>query len=211
MRLRVSGLVLSAVAACSGCRSPSSPPAPANPAAPPALKSPQDFAATSDNQIRSIALFVEATKVLRSPRCLNCHPAGDSPLQGDDNRVHDPPVFRGPDDRGVVGLECTSCHQDHNLAHARIPGAPQWHLAPRAMAWEGKSDHQICEQMKDPKRNGGKSLAQLIEHNAHDELVGWGWSPGADRTPSPGTQAQFGALIAEWVQSGAVCPPEAKP
>ena len=39
------------------------------------------------------------------------------------------------------------------------------------------------------RRNGGKALAAIVEHNAHDELVGWGWHPGADREPAPGTQA----------------------
>jgi hypothetical protein len=64
--------------------------------------------------------------------------------------------------------------------------------------------------MKDPKRNGGKSLAQIVEHNAHDELVAWGWNPGHGREPAPGNQQQFGAIIAAWVNSGAECPPEGK-
>ena len=120
---------------------------------------------------------------------------------------HQPPVTRGPDDHGVVGMECASCHQDRNLVQARVPGAPDWHLAPREMAWIGKSPRQICEQIKDPKRNGGKTLAQIVEHNAHDKaLVAWGWSPGADREPAPGTQEQFGAIVAAWVETGAECP-----
>ena len=76
------------------------------------------------------------------------------------------------------------------------------------MAWVGKSLHAICMQMKDPKRNGGKTLAQIVEHNAHDELVGWGWEPGADREKVPGTQRAFGELVAAWVGTGAECPPE---
>ena len=43
-------------------------------------------------------------------------------------------------------------------------------------------------------------------HMAHDSLVGWGWRPGGLREPAPGTQAQFGALIAAWIESGAACP-----
>ena len=42
---------------------------------------------------------------------------------------------------------------------------------------------------------------------AEDELVGWGWAPGAGRTPAPGTQDTFGQLIEAWIESGAVCPP----
>jgi hypothetical protein len=74
------------------------------------------------------------------------------------------------------------------------------------MAWEGKSLREICEQLKDRKRNGGKTLAQIHEHNASDTLVGWGWNPGSGRTPAPGTQAQFGALTKAWIDSGAKCP-----
>jgi len=74
------------------------------------------------------------------------------------------------------------------------------------MAWVGKGPHALCEQLKDPARNGGKTLAQIADHAAHDKLVAWGWSPGADRTPALGTQAQFGALVAAWIQDGAACP-----
>ena len=56
------------------------------------------------------------------------------------------------------------------------------------------------------RRNGGKTLAQLVEHNSHDGLVGWGWNPGDGRAPAPGTQAEFGALTKAWVDSGAKCP-----
>ena len=66
----------------------------------------------------------------------------------------------------------------------------------------------ICEQLKDPARNGHKTLAQLIEHNAQDPLVAWGWQPGGGREPAPGTQAQFGELTRAWVETGAECPSE---
>lgn len=172
------------------------------------LRAPADFAAIAPDDARSAAMFVEATRVLLHPRCRNCHPDGDVPAQGDDGRPHDPPVFRGSDDHGVPGLECTSCHQDRNLELARVPGAPKWALAPIEMAWVGRSAHAMCEQIKDPKRNGGMDLAAIVEHVTHDELVAWGWAPGHDREPAPGTQAQLGALVAAWVDSGAVCPAE---
>jgi hypothetical protein len=172
------------------------------------LRPPEAFAGIQDKQERSRALFLEASRVMLHPRCVNCHPAGDSPLQGDNGQVHDPPVARGPADQGVVGLECTSCHQDRNAPLARVPGAPQWHLAPRSMAWQGRTPRSLCEQLKDPARNGGKNLAQLVEHSAHDELVAWGWKPGADRVAAPGTQKEFGALVAAWVKDGAECPRE---
>jgi hypothetical protein len=76
------------------------------------------------------------------------------------------------------------------------------------MAWVGKSPRQICEQLKDPRRNGNRSLDGIAEHNAHDPLVAWAWAPGADREPAPGTQAELGALFRAWIETGAVCPQE---
>lgn len=74
------------------------------------------------------------------------------------------------------------------------------------MAWEGKTLGQICEQLKDPKRNGEKTMAEMVEHMAHDELVGWGCQPGDGREPVPGTQEELGKLIQAWVDTGATCP-----
>lgn len=174
------------------------------------LKDVASFASIADPAARSAAIFTEMDKVIQSPRCINCHPRTDRPLQGDAMVVHNPPVVRGADGHGAAGLECATCHSDANVAFANregsIPGAPMWHLAPRSMAWEGKTLGQICAQLKDPKRNGGKSLAALVEHNGADKLVGWGWHPGKGRTPAPGTQEQFGALTKAWVESGAKCP-----
>jgi hypothetical protein len=74
------------------------------------------------------------------------------------------------------------------------------------MAWQGKSLGQICQQMKDPARNGGRTLALLHEHLAHDDLVAWGWTPGEGREPAPGTQQQLGELTQAWINTGAECP-----
>ncbi len=200
------GLIV-ALAGTAACRSRDVPPVSAVPSN--QLRAVGDFGAIPDRADRSRALFLEASRVFLHPRCVNCHPNGDVPSQGMQMTPHQPPVTRGPDGHGVVGMECTSCHQDRNLVHARVPGAPDWHLAPGEMAWIGKSPRQICEQVKDPRRNGGKSLAEIVEHNAHDKaLVAWGWSPGSDREPAPGSQDQFGAIVAAWVETGAECPSE---
>jgi hypothetical protein len=112
----------------------------------------------------------------------------------------------GGADHGVPAMECQTCHQATNIDHARLPGHPLWGMAPRSMVWFGRSLGAICEQLKDPERNGGKTLAQIHEHMAHDSLVGWGWNPGVGREPVPGTQEAFGALIAAWIDMGAACP-----
>ena len=170
------------------------------------LASPDSFAAIADTTARSAALFAELGKVLMHPRCVNCHPAGDRPRQGEEGRPHQPPVARGADGHGLPAMRCSICHQAGNFDPARVPGNPEWHLAPREMAWEGKTLAQICEQIKDPKRNGGRSLEELVHHIGTDSLVGWAWTPGVGRTPAPGTQQIAGALADAWVKTGAVCP-----
>ena len=170
------------------------------------LQSPQAFDAIPNTSERSRALFTEMGKVIASPRCMNCHPQGDRPTQGETMRPHNPPIVRGVDGHGPPGLPCSTCHQAANFDPATVPGDPAWHLAPRSMAWQGQSLAQICVQLKDAKRNGGKTLAQIHEHMAKDSLVGWAWAPGVNRTPAPGTQAQFGELVGAWIATGAACP-----
>ena len=174
------------------------------------LKTADEFASIEDKADRSVAVFQEMMKVIESPRCLNCHPKGDTPLQGDDMHPHMPPVQRGVADFGVPGMYCTTCHGAQNVAYktgeGSIPGHSPWQLAPVEMAWVGLTASEICAQLKDPERNGGRDLAQLHEHMAEDGLVGWGWEPGAGRTPAPGNQEVLGELTAAWIDTGAMCP-----
>ena len=180
------------------------PQAPAN--APANLRPASSFAGMADNRARSLALFSEAGKVLQHPRCLNCHPATDRPTQTDRMQPHQPLVVRGKDGHGAPAMACGTCHGKANFDPAGVPGDPQWHLAPASMAWQGRSLGQICEQIKDPARNGGKDMAALIHHMAEDGLVGWAWSPGPGRAAAPGTQVEFGAIIKAWADAGAHCP-----
>ena len=170
------------------------------------LRSVTEFSTIGDDKERAIALFNEAGKVILNPRCVNCHPAGDRPRQGDDGHPHQPLVVRGMGGFGAIGMHCTTCHGPENFDPGRVPGHPAWHLAPIEMAWTDKSLGEICEQIKDPKRNGGKNLDEIVHHMAEDSLVGWGWHPGVGRAPVPGTQQEFGALIKAWVEAGADCP-----
>ena len=202
-------VLLVALFGCSGCSGPSAKLAPMPPPATPGeLRAPASFAVISDRALRSQAMFTEIGRVLTHPRCVNCHPPDDSPRQGELHAMHDPPVVRGAGGRGLAALPCAGCHQDRNDELARVPGAVDWHLAPPQMVWLDRSVGEICTQLVDPARNGGKTLAQLHEHLAHDALVAWGWAPGADRRPAPGTQAQLAALFQAWIDTGAVCPQE---
>jgi hypothetical protein len=176
-------------------------------APPDRLASVESFASIGDTAARSAALFTELGKVLTHPRCVNCHPAGDRPRQTDARRLHQPPVTRGPDGLGLPAMRCPICHQNANFDPGRVPGNPIWHLAPREMAWEGKTLAEICTQIKDPARNGNRTLEALVEHIGTDHLVGWAWAPGYGRQPAPGTQKEAGALVEAWVRTGAACPP----
>src|SRR5436305_4727132 len=178
------------------------------------LRPVSSFSSISDQAERSRALFNEIAKVVTHPRCMNCHPAGEHPLQGADHHEHMPPAYRGEGGVGIAGLSCSACHTEKNFTlvgtgatYKSIPGHPRWGLAPLEMAWEGKSLSQICQQIKDQNRNGGRTLAQLHAPLAHDDRVARGSPAGEGREPAPGTQAQLGELTQAWIETGAVCPP----
>ena len=157
----------------------------------------------------SRAAFLDVYKVLMHPRCLNCHPNGDRPLQGDDSHVHAQNVKRGADGNGLYANRCTACHQETNLAGAHLPpGNPTWRLpaANMPLVFQGKSPHELAEQLKDPARNGGKSLADLVHHVTEDKLVLWGWAPGNDRTLPPLSHDDFAKKFKTWVDEGAAIP-----
>ena len=174
------------------------------------LKGASEFELIADQEQRSRAIFAEIGKLLTHPRCMNCHPAGDHPLQDADHHLHMPPVWRSNDQH--LGSHCAECHTDHNFtlheaaSYQSIPGHPRWGLAPLSMAWEGKTVGDICRQLKDTDRNGGRDLAMLQEHIAKDDLVAWGWSPGLGREPAPGSQKTAGELVQAWINTGAQCP-----
>ena len=157
--------------------------------------------------------FLEVASVLQSPRCLACHVPGDTPLQGDAGLVHTMNVKRGVDGRGTPALRCTACHQAENaeLAHAP-PGAPDWRLPPpnMKMAWLGLRPDALCESLKHPARNGGRTLPTLEDHLRHDALVGWGFSPGPGRLPPRLARADLVARFVEWKDAGAPCGPAPK-
>ena len=153
--------------------------------------------------------FLQIYKVFTSPRCQNCHPAGDAPLQGDENHVHLQNVKRGKDGHGVYGMRCNTCHQSANLAGEHMPpGNPKWGLPPpeHKMVFVGRTPAQLCRQLKDPTQTGGRSLRQLLEHVSSDDLVGWGWDPGQGRTLPPLSRAETSSQMKIWVDGGAACP-----
>jgi hypothetical protein len=160
-----------------------------------------------------LAAWESVRAVLQNPRCQNCHPPGDAPLQGDDGRVHDQLVQRGADGRGLPGEQCATCHGKANLPDSygarQPPGvSSEWHLPPAdmKMVFVGLSSRALCEQLKDPARNGHKDLAGLVKHVDADPLVLWAWSPGIGRRPVSTPHADFVAAMKRWTAAGAPCP-----
>jgi hypothetical protein len=154
-------------------------------------------------------LFLRLASVFQDRRCLNCHTATDYPRQGGDGHRHIMLVRRGPEDKGAIGLPCTTCHQSRNSSTG-VPGAPDWHLAPLKMSWEGLTAGEICRSLFDPAR-GGMTPNALVSHLSTD-LVLWAWSPGVDvngalRRAPPLRQDEFSALAEKWRSMGASCPP----
>jgi hypothetical protein len=153
--------------------------------------------------------FVQVARVLMSPRCRNCHPRGDAPLQTDAGVPHRMNITRAS---AESGLPCRACHQEKNSEALGIaggpPGAPHWQLPPAEtpMVFEGMSVSALCQQLRDPARNGKRSLDQLLEHVSSDPLVRWGWSPGGTRTRPPLAHATFVAAFRTWVASNGACP-----
>jgi hypothetical protein len=153
-------------------------------------------------------LFQPIYVVLQSPRCMNCHPAGNSPLQTDTSRVHRMLVGRRMTE---LGMTCTGCHSLQNPNDEHLPpGAHGWSLPPKEtpMVFQGRTAPQLCNQLKDPKQNGGKSLEKLKEHFHEEPLVKWGFEPGPGRTKPPLTQAQLLDAVETWIRAGAPCPSE---
>jgi len=165
------------------------------------------------DSIESVAAFMKVYKVLMSPRCMNCHPAGDVPLQGDDSHLHQMLPQRGSDGKGLYAMKCTNCHQPTNSSGVHTPpGHPNWHLPPAnmKMVFQGKTAHQLAKQLVDRKQNGNKNRQQLIEHG-DDALVVAAWNPGEGRTLPPMSHEEFKAAWETWLKKGAYAPsPKAK-
>jgi hypothetical protein len=167
-------------------------------------------ASPSGDEASSRAAFLAAYPVFMHPRCMNCHPAGDAPLQGEDSHPHLQNVKRGPDGKGLYALKCKNCHQDTNLSGQDMPpGHPEWRLPPSnmRMVFQGKSAAELARQLKDPQLNGGRTLDQILKHVSEDDLVAQsGWSPAQGKSKPPLSHEKFAAKIREWIDKGAAIP-----
>jgi len=165
---------------------------------------------------QGIAAWEQVYSVLTSPRCINCHTATNYPQQGDDRHRHVANVVRGPEGKGVPGLNCAGCHQETNADSTGVPGGHNWHLAPLEMRWQDINDRPlssaaVCRQLTDRSRNHNLDGPGLLKHHEEEPLVKWAWNPGrrpdgTARTLPPLTHEQFIAATRRWVEAGTPCP-----
>jgi len=165
---------------------------------------------------QGVAAFEQVYSVLISPRCINCHTATNYPQQGDDRHRHVANVVRGPEGKGVPGLNCAGCHQETNADSTGVPGGHNWHLAPLEMRWQDVNDRPlssaaVCRQLTDRSRNHNLDGPGLLKHHEEEALVKWAWNPGVRpdgtaRTLPPLTHEQFIAATRRWVEAGTPCP-----
>lgn len=160
------------------------------------------------DSVASVKAFAQVYTVLMSARCINCHPSGDIPLQGEDSHLHKMFPRRGQDGKGIYAMKCASCHQFTNTPGLHMPpGNPNWHLPPAdmKMVFQGRTPRQLAKQLIDPNQNGHKDLKKLIEH-ADDGLVFAAWNPGEGRTLPPMSHAAFKKAWPTWLNTGAYAP-----
>jgi hypothetical protein len=171
-----------------------------------ALVSAQPNKPPAKDEATSIAAWADVYRVLSHPRCRNCHPIADAPLQKDDGRPHAQNITRLSEKNG---LKCQACHRHRNSPlRGGPPGIPGWHMPPadRPMVFEGRSSSALCAQMKD-RGATGRDLRDVVDHMSHDPLVLWGWDPGPGRTKPPIPHDKFAAAAQRWLATGAFCPP----
>jgi hypothetical protein len=169
----------------------------------------ENYPTLPKDSVGSAKAFMAVYKVLMSSRCMNCHPSGDAPLQGDDNHIHAMNIKRGVDGKGLYSVRCSNCHQAENTTGLHMPpGNPKWGLPPAnmRMVFQGRTPRQLALQLLDPKQNGRRTKAMLLDHMANDGLVGWAWHPGDGRTLPPMSRQAFAAEVRLWIAKGAYAP-----
>ena len=159
-------------------------------------------------------------QVASHPRCANCHvgtdniPMWSGPSYGKTRR-HGMNINAGPSRIGAETLMCSTCHAfrkngENDQPHAAPQVATAWRLAPVEAEWFGKSSTEICEQLRDPKRNGSRTFKDIAQHLNHDVILHWAWNPGGGREPAPYSLQEHMRDIVEWGVAGMPCENDAK-
>ena len=154
-------------------------------------------------------------EVASHPRCANCHtgpsdrPMWSGPTYGK-ARPHGMNINAGESRIGAEYVTCSTCHALretglNNVPHAAPQVAMDWRLAPVEAEWFGKSSVEICNQLRDPERNGDRDHLDLASHLDHDLILHWAWNPGGGREPAPHSLQQHVNDILAWGVAGFPC------
>ena len=153
-------------------------------------------------------------QVTSHPRCSNCHvgasnrPMWSGPTYGT-TRAHGMNINAGESRIGAETVLCSTCHVYRENLNAKPHAAPQvaadWQLAPVEAEWFGKSSTQVCNQLRDPDRNGERTYLDLAQHWDHDVILHWAWTPGGGREPAPFSLQEHVNDILAWGVAGMPC------
>ena len=153
-------------------------------------------------------------EVTSHPRCSNCHVGADNrpmwsgPTYGR-TRKHGMNINAGESRIGAETVLCSACHAYreglNDTPHAAPQVAMNWQLAPVEAEWFGKSSVEICNQLRDPERNGGRDMLALASHLDHDLILHWAWNPGGGREPAPYSLQEHVNDILAWGVAGFPC------
>ena len=175
----------------------------------------------SVTQEEGLANWQTFFEVASHPRCANCHVGADNrpmwsgPSYGR-TRPHGMNINAGASRIGVEAIACATCHTtlktDDPLANAEPHTPPRvaqtWALAPVEAEWFGKTSSYICNQLRDPDRNGGRTIREVAVHLGHDKVLRWAWNPGGNREPAPHSLDAVTDALMKWAASGTPCPQE---
>jgi len=174
---------------------------------------------TTATQEEGLDAWTRIYEVASHPRCSNCHTGeSDRPMWSGPSygvtRPHGMNIQAGDSRIGAEYIQCSTCHttKDENwdnanqMPHAAPRVAMFWQLAPVEADWFGKSSIEICEQLRDPERNGDRDMIELAEHLDHDLILHWAWNPGGGREPAPYSLQEHIDDILVWGVAGMPCP-----
>ncbi len=178
-----------------------------------------EFPAGSVSRDDGLANWQMFYEVASHPRCANCHVGADNrpmwsgPSYGA-TRPHGMNIDAGESRIGAETLACATCHTTltapkpdaNKIPHAAPRVAMAWALAPVEAEWFGKSSAYICNQLKDPERNGGRTIREVAVHLDHDLILHWAWNPGGTREPAPHSLQETMDFLIKWQAAGTPCP-----
>jgi hypothetical protein len=168
----------------------------------------------SVNREDGLAAWQRIYEVTSHPRCSNCHVGADNkPMWSGPSygkaRPHGMNINAGVSRIGAEYVQCNTCHayreSSNDMPHAAPQVAMNWQLAPVEAEWFGKSSTDICTQLRDPERNGGRDHTQLASHLDHDLILHWAWKPGGGREPAPYSLQEHVNDVLAWGVAGFPC------